>query len=101
MYVTWFLQRTGFGELPLAQFHAAEQYMETANRRGAETNAWYLDEDGYPYFERILTLHDRQLDAAPAPSLIEADEELMCFIRRTKPSPLPLPLRGKEQAVGL
>ncbi len=89
MYVTWFLQRAGYGELSLAQFHAAEQYMEAANRRGVDTDAWYLDEDGYPFFQRILALHDRQLDAAPAHAVIEADEELMLFVRGTKPSPLP------------
>ncbi|CAH2902158.1 MAG: hypothetical protein PCALPYG88_5694 [uncultured Paraburkholderia sp.] len=89
MYVSWFLQRAGYGELPLAQFHVAGHCMETANRRGVETDAWYFDEDGYPFFERILTLHDRQLDAAPAHALIEADDELMRFVRGTKPSPLP------------
>lgn len=89
MYTTWFLQRAGYGELPLAQFHAAEQHMEAANRRGAGTDAWHLDEDGYPFFERILVLHDQQLDTAPAHAIIEADDALMRFIRGTKPSPLP------------
>ncbi|MBU9363484.1 hypothetical protein [Burkholderia multivorans] len=102
MYVSWFLQRAGYGELPLAQFHAAEQYMETANRRGVDTDAWYFDEDGYPFFERILTLHDLQLDATPAHALIKADEELMRFIHGTEPSPLPPhPPHDKEQADGL
>jgi hypothetical protein len=89
MYVTWFLQRAGYGELPLAQFHEAEKYMEVANRRGVGTDAWHLDEDGYPFFERILVLHDRQLDTAPAHAIIEADDALMRFIRGTNPSPLP------------
>lgn len=99
MYVTWFLQRAGYGELPLAQFHAAERYMETANRRGIEINAWYLDDDGYPFFERILLLHDRQLDSAPAHAVIDADDELMRFIQGTESSPLPP--RDREHASGL
>ncbi|MFP4893973.1 hypothetical protein [Paraburkholderia sp. EG304] len=102
MYVTWFLQRAGYGELPLAQFHAAEQYMETANRRGVDTDAWHLHEDGYPFFERILMLHDRQLDTAPAHAIIEADDALMRFIRGTNPSPLPpRPPYANEQTDGL
>ncbi|HDR9188805.1 TPA: hypothetical protein QDB51_002883 [Burkholderia vietnamiensis] len=89
MYATRFRQRAGYGELPLAQFHAAEQYLEAANCRGVGTDAWHLDEDGYPIFERILVLHDRQLDTAPAHTIIEADDALMRFIRGTNPSPLP------------
>ncbi|MDR5645357.1 hypothetical protein [Burkholderia cenocepacia] len=98
MYVTGFLQRAGYGELSLTEFHAAEQYMEAANRRGVSSDTWYLDEDGYPFFERILVLHDRQLDTAPAHAIFDADDELMRFIQGTKPSPLPP--RDSEDANG-
>lgn len=89
MYVSWFLQRAGHGDLPLDEFRFAEQYMEIANRRGALENVWRLDDDGYPFFEHILLLHDRQLDMAPAYAVIEAEGELRAFISSTAPSPLP------------
>ncbi len=89
MYISWFLQRAGYGDLPLDEFHIAEQYMEIANRRGALEGLWCLDEDGYPFFEHILLLHDHQLDMAPAYAVIEAEGELRDFISSTAPSPLP------------
>ncbi|PLZ02467.1 hypothetical protein CY652_10090 [Burkholderia sp. WAC0059] len=89
MYITWFLQRAGYGDLPLAQFHEAEQYMELANRRGAEKGTWLLDNEGYPSFECLLTLHDQQLSAAPAHAIVSAEDELMRFIDGDSPSPLP------------
>lgn len=89
MYVSWFLQRAGYGDLPLEEFHAAEQYMEIANRRGALENLWCLDKDGYPFFEHILQLHDRQLDTAPAYAIVQAEGNLRDFINGTASSPLP------------
>ncbi|PRF10217.1 hypothetical protein C6Q01_10815 [Burkholderia multivorans] len=89
MYISCFLQHTGYGDLPLDEFHTAEQYMEIANRRGALENIWRLDDDGYLIFEHILLLHDRQLDTAPAYAVVQAEGELRDFINRTAPSPLP------------
>ncbi|MDR5804910.1 hypothetical protein [Caballeronia sp. LZ001] len=89
MYIAYFLERDGYGDPALDQFHDAEQFMELANRRGAETDTWSLDEDAYPLFQRILALHDEQMLEAPAHAIIEAEDELMRFIAGDRPSPLP------------
>ncbi|PQV44147.1 hypothetical protein [Paraburkholderia sp. BL21I4N1] len=89
MYIAYFLQRAGYGALPLERFHEAEDVMETANRRGAQTDTWLLDDDGYPVFGALLTLHDRQLATAPAHAVVAAEGELMRFIDGAAPSPLP------------
>lgn len=91
MYIAWFLQHAGYGDLSLAQFRDAEQYMECANQRGAETGTWFLDDEGYPFFERILLLHDRQLADAPAYAIVTAEDQLLRFIASDAPSPLPPP----------
>ncbi|MDR8402164.1 Fis family transcriptional regulator [Paraburkholderia sp. USG1] len=89
MYVAFFLRRAGYGALPVERFHDAEDAMETANRRGAETGTWFLDDDCYSVFGEILTLHDLQLAEAPAHAIIAAEDDLMRFIDGTVPSPLP------------
>lgn len=93
MYIAWFLQRAGYGHLPLTKFHQAEQYMELANRRGAEDGAWFIDDAGYPFFEHILALHDQQLAIAPAHAIVSAEDELARFISGSAPSPLPAAAR--------
>ncbi|KNH09184.1 hypothetical protein BRCH_01321c [Candidatus Burkholderia brachyanthoides] len=89
MYVAWFLQRAGYGDLPLTEFHRAEQYMDLANQRGAENGVWSIDDAGYPYFEHRLALHDQQIAAAPAHAIVSAEDDLARFIAGTAQSPLP------------
>ncbi|WP_144161381.1 hypothetical protein [Paraburkholderia sp. BCC1885] len=89
MYIVWFLQRAGYGSLELSDYHTAEQQAEKADLRGMETRRWMLDDEGYPPFERILSLHDQQIGAAPAHAIISAENELARFLASDSPSLLP------------
>lgn len=89
MYVAYFLQRAGYGAPPLEHFHDAEEAIERANRRGAETDTWFLADDDFPLLEDVLALHDRQLDSAPAHAVLDAEDQLARFIAGDAPSPLP------------
>ncbi|WP_144152862.1 hypothetical protein [Paraburkholderia sp. BCC1885] len=89
MYLTYFLQEAGYGTPSFSQFHEAEDAMERANRWGYETGIWMLDDAGYPLFEAIVNLHDRQLAKAPAHAVLSADDRLSRFVAGSLRSPLP------------
>jgi hypothetical protein len=88
MYLTYFLQDAGYVQT-FDRFHETEKAMERANRRGCETDQWYLDDGDYALFEAILTLHDQQLILAPAHAVLSANTRLNRFIAGDAPSPLP------------
>ncbi|MGU7776352.1 hypothetical protein ACV229_40155 [Burkholderia sp. MR1-5-21] len=88
-YMTWCLQQTGFGNESVERYKAAEYAVEAAYARADKSNEWTLAEDGAAAFERLLLLHDRQLDVAPLRKVIEAEHRLKRFLAGTASSPIP------------
>jgi hypothetical protein len=89
VYVAWFLQQDGYGNERVVLFKTAEYAVEAALELAHESNEWVLAEDAVPAFERLLSLHDAQLVAAPLHKVIDAEHRLRQFLAGTARSPIP------------
>ncbi|WP_256701337.1 hypothetical protein [Caballeronia sordidicola] len=94
VYMSYFLQRLGFGNLPLECFDHAEAVIENALAVAEKTSKWTISEHDAPAIERVLTLHDQQLNEAPMHRVVEAEKQLRQFIASTAASPL-IPSKSK------
>ena len=88
-YVSWFLQKDGYGSEPVEHFKMAEYAVEAALELAHESSEWVLAEDAVPAFERLLALHDAQLAVAPLHKILEAERRLTQFLAGTESSPIP------------
>jgi hypothetical protein len=89
VYIAWFLQQDGYGSEPVDAFKAAEYAVEAALELAHVTGEYVLAEDATPAFEKLLALHDAQLDVAPLHKVIDAAGRLRQFLLGTAPSPIP------------
>jgi hypothetical protein len=93
-YLTWFLQRAGYGNEPLELFKIAEHTVEATLMLAHETghdDAWSLDDDALPAFQSLLALHDVQLATVPLHRFEGAERQLLAFLRGATRSPIPTP----------
>ena len=97
-YIAWFLQRAGFGDEPVECYKTVEHAVEAAYAHADQSNEWVLAEDAVPAFERLLVLHDWQLDVAPLHQVIEAEHQLKRFLAGTAASPIPEMVSGSAAA---
>lgn len=87
IYMTYFLQLAGFGNLPVRIYLDAETALEKVLAR-AEDGVWKLSDDDTSVFEGILALHDQQLASAPMYRVVDAEKRLRTFVMGSAPSPL-------------
>lgn len=91
VYMAYFLQRLGFGDLPFECFEHAESVIENVLAIAEISAKWTISAQDAPVIERLLTLHDRQLSEAPMHRVVEAEKRLRQFIASTAASPLVRP----------
>ncbi|TCG04584.1 hypothetical protein BZM27_39810 [Paraburkholderia steynii] len=87
--VAWFLQQDGYGDEPLPLFKLAEDAVEVALQLGQATGEYLLAEDAVPAFEKLLALHDAQMNVAPLHKVADADSRLRRVLLSTASSPIP------------
>jgi hypothetical protein len=92
VYLSWYLQRAGYGNLPAEQFKIAEYAAENTLARAHETGEWRLASDVIGDFETLLTLYDAQLASARQHEVLEAERQLRCFLAGKGNSPISLSL---------
>jgi hypothetical protein len=90
VYLSWFLQRAGYGHCPAEQFKIAEYAVEATLAHAQETGRWQIPSDTVVDFEALLTLYDSQLASAPLHAVLEAEQKLRTFLGGTSGSPIPL-----------
>ena len=88
VYMAYFLQRTGFGDMPFECYEHAEAALENALAVAAKSARWVITEQDAPVIERLLALHDKQLSEAPMHRVVEAEKQLRQFLAGTGVSPL-------------
>ena len=94
VYMAYYLQRMGFGEVPFECYEQAEAAFENALAVAAKSAQWIISEQDTPVIERLLALHDQQLSAAPMHRVVEAEKQLRQFLAGTGVSPLLRPRSG-------
>ena len=91
VYMAYFLQRMGYGDLPFECYEHAEAAFENALAVAAKCGRWIISEQDAPVIERLLTLHDQQLSEAPMHRVVDAENQLRQFLAGTGASPLVRP----------
>jgi hypothetical protein len=89
VYLSWYLQRAGYGNQPVEQFKIAEYAVENTLAHAHETGEWRLASEVICDFEALLTLYDAQLARAALHTVLEAERQLRVFLTGTDPSPIP------------
>src|SRR5258706_1197074 len=64
-YLTYFLQRDGFGDTAESDYVEANSVIERAALQGERDGVWSVPPQNVPVLERILSLHNSQLTKAP------------------------------------
>lgn len=93
-YIAWFLQQAGYGDEPVERYKAVEHAVEATHIHADESNEWILAADAVSAFERLLVLHDWQLNVAPRYKVMDAEQQLKRFLAGTASSPIPEPRQG-------
>ena len=88
VYLSWFLQRAGYGTCPAGQFKIAEYAVEVTLSRANECGEWRLPAETIVDFEALLALHDSQLASAPLHEVLAAEHKLRTFLAGTTSSPI-------------
>ncbi|CAN7590507.1 hypothetical protein LJR029_002294 [Caballeronia sp. LjRoot29] len=91
VYMAYYLQRMGFGEVPFECYEHAEAAFENALAIAAKSAKWTVSEQDAPVIERVLALHDQQLSEAPMHRVVEAEKQLRQFLAGESASPLVRP----------
>ena len=91
VYMAYFLQRMGFGDMPFEYYERAEAAFENALAVATKCAKWMISEQDSPVIERLLALHDQQLSEAPMHREVEAEKQLRQFLAGTGASPLVRP----------
>jgi hypothetical protein len=91
VYMAYFLQRMGFGDMPFECYEHAEAAFENALAVAAISARWIISEQDAPVIEHLLALHDQQLSEAPMHRVAEAEKQLRQFLAGTGVSPLVRP----------
>jgi hypothetical protein len=91
VYMAYFLQRMGFGDMPFEFYEHAEAAFENALAVAAKSAKWMISDQDAPVIERLLALHDQQLSEAPMHRVVEAEKQLRQFLTGTGVSPLVRP----------
>lgn len=88
VYLSWFLQRAGYGACPIEQFRIAEYAVEATLAHAQESGEWQLPAETIVDFEALLALYDAQLARAPLHEVLAAEQKLRAFLAGTSSSPI-------------
>ncbi|MDQ0621951.1 hypothetical protein [Paraburkholderia graminis] len=86
LYVTWYLQETGYGALDHALYLEAERILDLA-ARSASRRIWLIEEKDCAPITRLLDLREQQLLSAPVHAVNEARARMVHFGRSDRRSP--------------
>jgi hypothetical protein len=86
LYLTWYLQKAGFGERAQEDYFRAEKVLDITARISSK-DIWLIDTEDCEPIVRILDLHEQQLRAAPAYVVTNAAERVERFGRSERKSP--------------
>ncbi|RQS56873.1 hypothetical protein DID96_37020 [Burkholderia sp. Bp8963] len=89
LYLTYYLQVSGFSDAPLDLYRHGEAALEQAGRRAIRDGVWGIGAEMAPILEEILSIHDQQLASAAMWNIIDAQDRLSRFIQSDQQSPLP------------
>lgn len=89
VYLTFYLQVAGFGDVPVDLYRRAERMLEDAGISGRRDGLWYVPDEASAVLAGILLLHDRQLAEATVWRVMEAKRRLSRFIESDRESPFP------------
>ena len=87
VYVTWYLQEAGFGAIDPNHYVEAEQALARCGVRAAAENVWQLNHADTPVLERVLALHDWQLQRTPISAMRDVQKRLTRFVQGNRASP--------------
>jgi len=90
VYLSWYLQRAGYGNQPVEQFKVAEYAVEETLAHAHETGEWRLAPEVICDFETLLALYDAQLAKAPLHEVLDAERQMRVFLEGANQSPIPL-----------
>jgi hypothetical protein len=90
VYLSWYLQRAGYGNQPVAQFKAVEYAVEEILAHAHETGEWRFAPEVVRHLESLLALYDAQLARAPLHEVLDAELHMKVFLEGTDQSPIPL-----------
>ena len=85
VYMAYYLQRMGFGEVPFECYEHAEAAFENALAIAEKSAKWTISEQDAPVIERVLALHDQQLSEAPMHRVVAAEKRLRQFLAAKAP----------------
>lgn len=89
LYLTFYLQQSGYGDLPVDLYKRAEALLDATLARAEVDGVFEIAPDAATVLGNVLHLHDAQLRSAPTQSLIAAGRRLARFTRSDARSPLP------------
>lgn len=89
LYLTFYLQDSGYGDAPLDLYKKGEAALEAALSRAQAKRTWDIAPESAEILGEILRLHDAQLNSAPTRLLVDAGARLARFVESAKRSPLP------------
>lgn len=87
VYVAWYLQEAGFGAIAPGNYLEAERALARCGVRGVRDDIWQLDQADTQALERVLALHDWQLEHAPISAMLEVQKRLTRFAQSNTASP--------------
>ncbi|CAE6806321.1 MULTISPECIES: hypothetical protein [Paraburkholderia] len=90
VYLGWFLQRAGYGTIPVEQFRLVECAVEATLARAHACGEWRLPEEAIAAFEMLLALYDSQLARVPLHEVLAAEQKLRVFLAGNACSPIPV-----------
>ena len=91
VYMAYYLQHMGFGDVPFECYEHAEAVFENALATAERSGKWTIQDPDAPVIERVLALHDQQLSEAPMYRIVEAEKQLRQFLAGASASPLNRP----------
>jgi hypothetical protein len=92
VYLSWYLERAGYGNQPVEQYKLAEYAVENTLAHAHETGEWQLASEVISDFEALLTLYDAQLAKAPLHEVFEVNQD-------QEPHPFDLKLMLEPQRI--
>lgn len=87
LYVAWYLQEAGFGTADATLYTHAEQALERSAARATGADIWHLEDAEAHALERLLALHDQQLQETPVKVIQDVHKRLARFAQSDRVAP--------------
>jgi hypothetical protein len=87
LYVAWYLHEVGYGQPAAGLFADAEAALDRSASRATRDDAWHLEPRECAAVEKLLALHDEQLQQAPIKAMLEVQKRLAHFARSDRRTP--------------